>query len=562
MLGPSLLWTLGAQSPTMYTEIKSITLITQVVVYESFVREVLSSPCASATVDLVRLLDPVPNAAYDRAGYVARCHDGTRQKLIKEILRWISNDKGRPILWLNGPAGSGKSTASQTIAERMADLERFGNEGFLAASFYFLRGRGQRSQISHFIPTLAHQLSISVPSAKPHIQKVLQDDPQITQRALSHQFQKLMIEPVTRKRDILSRALNLQKPAVIIVDALDECDDKDMMAEFIEAISNLCQRGRRFPFRLLVTSRVEEHIRRKLENPTVQATVRHLSLLDFDASDDIRTFLRSRFSAIHDENRLMRHVPKPWPSNSDLQLLVGKASGSFIFASTLVNFINHNVDHPDEKLRLALNAHAGLDPLYHQVLSSVRQDAKSKLVIGTIMLLKSPSSINGIAELLQLDPTAVLQVLLPMQSIILIPGDDDLPVQLFHTSLRDFLLAPERSGESVVDQGTCHSAISRGSWRLLSNQFPNTFFEKGSIKEYCCCHWGSHFNELLPEQMTDLLSDHSVIHHLMSYLSLSFDQWINTLIFNRSLDENLASLRLMQTELQVSWAVSMFEIIL
>jgi hypothetical protein len=36
----------------------------------------------------------------------------------------------------------------------------------------------------------------------------------------------------------------------------------------------------------------------------------------------------------------MRNIPRPWPSHTDLEALVGKASGSFIFAFTLINLID------------------------------------------------------------------------------------------------------------------------------------------------------------------------------------------------------------------------------
>lgn len=508
--------------------------------------------CVSAAVDLDQLLAPVADAGFNRGGYVPRCHPGTREELIQTIISWIHDDEGRPILWLNGPAGSGKSAASQAIAEKMNDDE------LLGASFYFLRGQGRRSQISHFIPTLAYQLSISFPLAKQHLQTALRNDRHITQSSLRYQFQKLMIDPF----NAMLWTPNLQKSqtAVVVVDALDECNDRDKMAEFIEVVSDLCQGGYRFPFRLLFTSRVEEHIRRKLESPRVRASIYHLSLLNFDARRDIRTFLRSRFSTIHDENRLMRNIPKPWPSERDLDLLVTKASGSFIFASTLIKFVDHDTDRPDRKLRSALGAHVGLDPLYHDILSSAHQDAQSRQIIGTIMLLKSPSSITGIAMLLQVEPTDVLQVLLPLQSIILTPGDDDEPVQLFHTSLRDFLLSNERSVNFAVDQDTCHGAICCSSWRLLSSIPSDIIFEERSIREYCCRHWVYHFNQLSLEQIIRLCYDGFMVHNLMSYLSVSFNHWVNTLINSRSVDENLGTLGLIQTKLQVSHTISIFQL--
>jgi hypothetical protein len=141
---------------------------------------------------------------------------------------------------------------------------------------------------------------------------------------------------------------------VIVLDALDECDDKDPMAELIQSIIDTFQEKRRLPVRIFCTSRIEEHLRKKLEDPTVYP----LDLQRFDATVDIRRFLRSRFSTIHRENQTMRSIPPPWPSDRDIETLVRKSEGSFIFADTLVNFINDGTDFPHRKIKEALRADA------------------------------------------------------------------------------------------------------------------------------------------------------------------------------------------------------------
>ena len=64
----------------------------------------------------------------------------------------------------------------------------------------------------------------------------------------------------------------------------------------------------------------------------------------------------------------MRYITLPWPSPSVFDDLVLRSAGSFIFAFTLVNFVNDGTDLPHRKLEAALQSHTGLDPLYYQVL--------------------------------------------------------------------------------------------------------------------------------------------------------------------------------------------------
>src|SRR5271170_5101857 len=276
-----------------------------------------------------------------------------------------------PICWLKGSAGSGKSIA-QTVAEIYAD------RNCLASSFFFLRGAGRRSDISRFITTLAHQLAFSLPSTKPHIKSVLQSDPSIIHRSLDHQFEKLIIGPLLALTEPISTLL-------FVVDALDECNDKDPIANFIQVITRAFS-AQRLPFRFFFTSRVEEHLRLEFEDPETSSLTHSLALEDYPAEGDIRMFLQSRFSTIYKRHRsrLMKDVPSPWPSDEVLGELVKKTSGSFIFASTLVSFVDGGGDLPQVKLQNALSTHTGLDPLYAQVLSDAERGKDFGTVIGTI----------------------------------------------------------------------------------------------------------------------------------------------------------------------------------
>lgn len=47
----------------------------------------------------------------------SECLEGTRVDLIQEIGKWGSSAQGQCIYWLNGKAGTGKSTISRTVAK-------------------------------------------------------------------------------------------------------------------------------------------------------------------------------------------------------------------------------------------------------------------------------------------------------------------------------------------------------------------------------------------------------------------------------------------------------------
>jgi len=271
-------------------------------------------------------------------------------------------------------------------------------------------------------------MALSIPATRPHVEDVLQRDHHILHRSYERQFQTLIIEPI---RSLTPPAL----PMVIIIDALDECDDGQRIAEFIDIVARAFQ-CHRMPLRFFFTSRVEEHIRSMFAaSPALDVTYR-LSLQEFSADDDIRTFLRSHFASIYQQKcRLIGNISLPWPSQQNLDELVKKSSGSFIFAFTLINFVNDGSDLPHRKLHAALQSHSGLDPLYTQVLQSASCSHHFTRVLQTIITIQRSLSITDLVCFLQIEGGDVIHALEGVQSIIMVPENDKQPVQLFHTSL-------------------------------------------------------------------------------------------------------------------------------
>ncbi|TFK35651.1 hypothetical protein BDQ12DRAFT_581571, partial [Crucibulum laeve] len=115
-----------------------------------------------------------------------------------------------PILWLNGPTGSGKSAISQTIAEHCADKKKL-------ATYFFIRGTGECSKFQHLIPSLAHQVSMFDPAVKSILIDTMRKEPDLHhKKSLSYQLDELLIKPI--------KATGLESSKIIIiVDALDEC---------------------------------------------------------------------------------------------------------------------------------------------------------------------------------------------------------------------------------------------------------------------------------------------------------------------------------------------------
>ena len=156
----------------------------------------------------------------------------------------------------------------------------------------------------------------------------------------------------------------------------------------------------------------------------------------------------------------MRGVPSPWPTYEDLRLLVNNTAGVFNFASTVVAFINDGSELPHLQLQKVLKHHDGLDPVYTQILSVAARNKDFDAVLGTLMLLAKPLPLKSLATLLRLDPARILHALRGLQSILIIPKDDDNHIQPIHTSLRDFLTSQERSNDLFIRPKERHFDIA------------------------------------------------------------------------------------------------------
>ena len=126
--------------------------------------------------------------------------------VLGDIMRWAEDPQERPVFWLSGLAGTGKSTIAQTFAEMVA------NNGTLGASFFCSRDYLDRKELKNIFPTLSYQLACRYPIFRSQVIRIVKRDPSVARNSLISQFEDLIVDPLSSTK--LSCA--------IIVDALDE----------------------------------------------------------------------------------------------------------------------------------------------------------------------------------------------------------------------------------------------------------------------------------------------------------------------------------------------------
>jgi len=446
---------------------------------------------------------------------------------------WHEGTENPPICWLSGSAGFGKSAIMQTVAERL-------DVSVLVGSFFFLRGAGARSKFTRVITTLAYHISRSVPKTKDLIQHALQDDPTIPQQSIKDQFQKLVVSPLQQ--------LDETKSFVVVMDALDECDDHESICDFITVLAQIYSQGQ-LRLKFLLASRAEDHLRKIFASEMVHAKTNLLELENFDAQNDITTFLETQFMKIRRQHdRTFQGLDGNWPSDMQLTVLSEKSEGLFIFAATVVSYIMDGKGSPQEKLDQVLESHVGLDPLYNQVLLSANRDQYFLGVLAALVLLFKQPSINFLAHLLEMGADDVVARLLEIQSLIRIPGNNDDVVKLNHASFRDFLLDKRRSKTHYICPDQYHAIIAIHCLMLITRL---KRWAEDDAGKYACGQWYQHLDSAASNNMPDeyrMEMNNCLEVFLKSH---GLEVWIDTVIRDFELGETAGHLKAVEVKLKV-----------
>ena len=208
----------------------------------------------------------------------------------------------------------------------------------------------------------------------------------------------------------------------------------------------------------------------------------------FGPNQDIETYLRDGFITIYDENlTLMEQVEQPWPRTGILDLLVQKASGQFIYASTVLKFVGAEFYNPLSQLDIILEPSpsngtpfSDLDHLYSQILSAYPIPEKLICVLGTVLALHCPQPPVVLEDLLGMKVGEVGLVLRGLHSLIRFPhirdenftrttddGEDN-GIRLLHASFEDYLVDKNRSGHFFIDTNIFCTQITKAGFQLMT----------------------------------------------------------------------------------------------
>ena len=478
----------------------------------------------------------------DRQG----CLKGTRKAVLDEIESWSKDSSMSSVYWLNGLAGTGKSTIAQTIAERIFA------DGRLGASFFCSRDFKDRRNLHYIFPTLAFQLAHKYPDFRSILVPFLRSNPDIGHESLLNQMRMLIVEPLSSS-DVST---------VIVIDALDECTDEEPQSAILSVMGRLVEGIPQVKF--LITGRPESRIqsgfRLGLLRPLTDVFVLH-EVEPSVINTDIRLFLERGLSELAKRRGVERDG---WPTDEHLNLLCERAGGLFVYAVATLKFLDHGFTSPIERLdiiarapgstsregKAKLRSSTTLDSLYLSSFQNAfdgmdaEDDEKVRFVIGTVVLAVNPLPPSAVATLVDLRKEQVMDILRHVQSLLKLSEDPDSPVVSFHKSFPDFIIDPHRCPNKRFQISTddCHLKLALNCLKLMNGSLGQNLLslpdyalnaEVGDLQariedrigvalQYACKSWYSH----LIEARGDVTA---VVSALRSFLQEGFLAWLEVL---------------------------------
>ena len=409
----------------------------------------------------------------------------------------------------------------------------------------------------------------SIPSIRPALLDALDTDAMIPTKVLLEQARRLIQEPIMSSTD------SFPHPILIVIDSLDECDDMKMSTEIVRLLAETVRRCR-WPLKVLFTSRAEPHILQTFQLPELCSLTYSLLLQDFGVGNDIRVYLRHSFEGIQESmNATSIDNSSPWPSDDEIEMIVQKAAGLFIFAAMVVKYVGVGYASPVARLQIVLQALQGnasaerslvlspLDMLYLDTLRMTPDAEKARLILGSVVFAFRPLSICGLNDLLCESQFNVPYTVRNLCSVLVISSSEiemDGAVRIYHTSFRDFLTDSRRSEQYFVDPVVFHNILARACLKLMNRHLTVDMCNLGDssllnrdiedldkrcklhIKEglHYACRWFAHH---VSQVSWASGADDALLLSLQEFTNRHLLNWIEVLSLTGELDSAVLSLR-------------------
>ena len=265
-------------------------------------------------------------AAYNAKSRAGRrsCTAKTRENILADLVAWAVDAGDTSVYWLNGMAGTGKTTIAFTFSQILDNIE------ILGASFFCSHLDTDTSNADLIFPTLAYELARHSTAASTALIKALEKDRNVGRKSMRDQFLNLIVTPTKAASEGVSTP---PRPLIVVIDALDECADQKDVRDLLTIIR---QYSPLLPLKFFITSRPERQIQNVFRRQEGASRYSKFILHEIEkdiVSADIAIYAREELAIIAKER--MAELPiNGWPPEDRLNTLVRLSGALFIYAAT------------------------------------------------------------------------------------------------------------------------------------------------------------------------------------------------------------------------------------
>ncbi|KAG8778104.1 hypothetical protein FRC15_010965 [Serendipita sp. 397] len=378
------------------------------------------------------------------------CLYGTRTAVLGPIRQWANDPTTPQVRWLTDVAGAGKSTIAKHLSTEWKE------QGRLAGCFFFDKNRPDATNKTGFCDTIAAQLANNQPQLRSLItQGIKEIGPILSVGPFEEKLQKLVIRPM--------ETVSL----VLVIDALDECNERDRIIILCHLLSCLSQVPQ---LKVLITSRPERDIVQLLD--TYRSRTESLHDVELKSNrDDIAAFVKHKMRGLVRSSEL---------TNEEVDRLARRVNCLFILASTTCRVVEDSPD-PHVAVEELLNPNQDLlrdiNTLYSTILMKAckaNQDGQSSTsktrellrVLKAILAARTPLTVSMIDSLLGIKNTRRLVGFL--SSILNVRSDE--VVLILHPTFREFLEDPGVAGLFYIDMTEAHTLMAKGCLETMKRE--------------------------------------------------------------------------------------------
>ena len=377
-------------------------------------------------------------AEYDAASPAPRngCTEDTRKAILDALQMWASDNSTKKVYWLNGMAGTGKTTIAYSFSKFLDDNKSLGG------TFFSSHLRVDTSDVRCIIPTICLQLAATniFPSLSNLILDVVEDSSDCKSWRIGKQFLNFIVKPLAAAYRDTSRMVF----PVIVLDALDECSDQSLVAELLSMILN---HSTSLPMKFFFASRPEIMVKESFAKPWTHSNfILHEVEKDI-VKADIELYIKEWFNI---------HASSPnWPPQTEVERLANMSGVLFIYAATICKYIVQRRtpgmrQRLSDVVNLELEAISGaslpLNILYERILDGAYAFTNEKekkdidIILTTVVYVYNPLSINAISALMEISIDQIEAALSSLHSVIYVPlKGPGMPISTFHASFYDFI---------------------------------------------------------------------------------------------------------------------------